>query len=276
MTALSIAIVGPGRAGSALGRALRGAGYPIAAVAGRNPDRVGELAGELGGRAFKTVAAAIDTADLTILAVPDDVIAPLAAELPDSLCSAAGKAVVHLSGAQDRTPLRPLQTLSMRTGVFHPLQTFKREPESVGNIPGSSIGIDADQPLRDALWTMAERIGGHPFSLCGIDRVRYHAAAVLVANYSLTLLAAAKKLMAAAGLDPDSAQSGLLALLQGTLNNLRDSEPREALTGPAARGDTRTIERHLQALAGDSELREIYRLLAERSAKLKQEPEEDL
>lgn len=276
MTDLSIAIVGPGRAGSALARALHAAGYPIAAVAGRDPEHVRTLAAELGASAFTTVAAAVDSAELTILAVPDDVIAPLAAELPDSLCSAAGKAVVHLSGAQDRTPLQPLRGVSVRTGVFHPLQTFRRDPESVRNVPGSSIGIDAAEPLRDQLWRLAERIGGHPFSLDGVDRVRYHAAAVLVANYSVTLLAAARRLMAEAGLDNERAQTGLLALLQGTVNNLRRSEPQDALTGPAARGDTSTIHRHLEALAGDPELREIYRLLADRSRRLKQESEEDL
>jgi predicted short-subunit dehydrogenase-like oxidoreductase (DUF2520 family) len=106
--------------------------------------------------------------------------------------------------------------------------------------------------------------------------VRYHLAAVLVANYSVTLVAAARNLMAEAGLDADRAQTGLLALLQGTINNLRHTKPRAALTGPAARGDTQTIQRHLDALAGDPELREIYRLLAERSARVKQEPEEDL
>src|ERR671927_1135172 len=120
----TIAIIGPGRAGSALARALKPAGYDVAAIGGRNPENVQNLADELGAKAFKTVAGAIDSADLTILAVPDDVIAPLAGELPDSLCSAAGKSVVHLSGAQDRSPLEPLRKLGMRTGVFHPLQTF--------------------------------------------------------------------------------------------------------------------------------------------------------
>jgi predicted short-subunit dehydrogenase-like oxidoreductase (DUF2520 family) len=244
------------------------------AIGGRNPENVQNLADELGARAFKTVAGAIDSADLTVLAVPDDVIAPLAEELPDSLCSAAGKSVVHLSGAQDRTPLDPLRKIGMRTGVFHPLQTFKRDPEAVKNIPGSSIGIDADQPLKDQLWFMAERIGAHPFDLSGIDRVRYHAAAVLVANYSVTLLGAARKLMADAGMDADRAQCGLRALLQGTVNNLKMTSPKEALTGPAARGDTHTIERHLDALANDPKLREIYRLLAERSRNLKEAEEE--
>src|SRR2546430_12382024 len=68
----TIAIIGPGRAGSALGRALHQAGYTIAAIGGRNPDNVRNLAEELGARACQTPATTVDLADLTILAVPDD------------------------------------------------------------------------------------------------------------------------------------------------------------------------------------------------------------
>src|SRR5205085_11998138 len=125
----TIPIIGPGRAGSARGRARHSAGYTIAAVGGRNPDNVRNLATELGGRACQSPATTIDLADLTILAVPDDVILPLSTDMVDSLCSAAGKSVVHLSGAQDRAALRPLaQQGGLRTGVFHPLQTFRRGP----------------------------------------------------------------------------------------------------------------------------------------------------
>ena len=56
----TIAIIGPGRAGSALGRALRSAGYPIAAIGGRNPDNVRNLAEELGARACQSPATAIE------------------------------------------------------------------------------------------------------------------------------------------------------------------------------------------------------------------------
>src|SRR5207237_8710464 len=102
------AIIGPGRAGSALGRALHAAGYTIAAIGGRNPDNVSNLAEELDARACQSPATTIDVADLTILAVPDDVILPLATDMVDSLCSAVGKAAVHLSGAQDPSATTPL------------------------------------------------------------------------------------------------------------------------------------------------------------------------
>ena len=262
----TIAIIGPGRAGSALGRALHQAGYTIAAIGGRNPDNVRNLADELGAQACQSPATTLDLADLTIFAVPDDVILPLATDIVDSLCSAAGKAAVHLSGAQDRSALRPLaERGSVRTGVFHPLQTFRRGPEAVQNVAGTYFGIDADAPLRDQLMQLARDLHGHTFDLSGIDLALYHAAAVFAANYPTTLLAEAITLAVEAGLDGDTARQGMTTLLAGAVNNLRDLAPAEAITGPASRGDQGTIERHLEALKRDPELQRLYRLLADRT-----------
>ena len=265
----TIAIIGPGRAGSALGRALHSAGYTIAAVGGRNPDNVRNLATELGARACQSPATTIDLADLTILAVPDDVILPLSTDMVDSLCSAAGKSVVHLSGAQDRAALRPLaQQGGLRTGVFHPLQTFRRGPQATQNVAGTYFGIDADAPFRDQLMQLARDIGGHPFDLTGVDRALYHAAAVFAANYPTTLLAEAIALASQAGLETETARHGMTALLAGAVKNLTELSPAEAITGPASRGDQGTIQRHLDALKNDPGLQRLYQLLADRTKQL--------
>ena len=276
MLKATIAIVGPGRAGSALGRALYAAGYTVAAIGGRNPDNVRNLAGELGARPCQSPATTIDLADLTILAVPDDVILPLGTDMSESLCSAAGKSVVHLSGAQDRSALRPLaQQASLRTGVFHPLQTFRRGPEAVANVAGTYFGIDADPQFRDQLMQLARDLRGYPFDLTGVDRALYHAAAVFAANYPITLLNEAITLAAQAGLDRETARFGMTTLLAGAVNNLRDLEPADAITGPASRGDQGTIQRHLDALKNDPELQRLYQLLADRTRDLVPKKKED-
>ena len=264
----TIAIIGPGRAGSALGRALHRAGYRIAAVGGRNPENVDSLAKELGAPAVRSVVSAVERADLAILAVPDDVIGPLATEISRSLSPTPGRATVHLSGAQDRSPLEPLAAIGLRTGVFHPLQTFRRGADAADNVPGSYIGIDADPGLHGLLTAMADAVLGHPFDLAGVDRALYHAAAVLAANYPVMLVAEASELARQAGLDEETARRGMATLLGGAVANLRNTSPDEALTGPAARGDLGTIARHLEALNNDPQLQKIYRLLAERVRRL--------
>jgi len=264
----TIGIIGPGRAGSALGRALHAANYAIAAIYARRPERGQLLAAELGARQTRTPEGAVDLADLTILAVPDGVIGALASDLAQAQCAGAGKAVVHLSGAQDQAPLAPLRLAGLQTGVFHAVQTFKTGADTVRNIPGTLFGIDAGERLYPLLETMARDLGGEPFDLRGVDRARYHAAAVFVANYPVTLLAEAKRLMEQAGVPGAIAQRALLQLLRGALNNLNGEEPQDALTGPAVRGDAETIERHLHVLGDDPELQQLYRRLADRTVAL--------
>ena len=274
MTRPTIAIVGPGRAGSTLARALQAAGYHVAAIAGRHPDHARELAYEVTARPVATPAAAAALADLTILAVPDDAIAEVARSLAGAEGDWSGKRVVHLSGAQDRAVLEPLAARGAKTGVFHPLQTFRKAPQATRNLPGTLVGIDADPPLRAELERMADDLRAEPFDLAGVNRPVYHAAAVLVANYAITLLAEATALMEEAGVDRKTAYRGLTRLLLGsTTNSLAVDDPVEALTGPAARGDAGTIARHLRALGGDPELQQIYRLMADRTTSLAQKEE---
>ena len=90
-----VGIVGAGAVGLALGVALDRAGWPVGAVASRDPERRERFRSHVGSaRGFAEAAALVDDVELVILAVPDDVVASLAA----SLRLYAGQAMVHTSG----------------------------------------------------------------------------------------------------------------------------------------------------------------------------------
>jgi len=94
------------------------------------------------------------------------------------------------------------------------------------------------------------------------DKVLYHAAAVLASNYMVTQVKLALDLWREFGVSPEEATNALLPLLQGTLNNIRTVGLPDCLTGPIARGDLDTIERHLLALKDrDPSLLAVYREL---------------
>ncbi len=222
-----ISIIGLGRLGQVLARACQQAGYPIL------PPPEGEL---------------------IFLTVPDRAIAAAAAHLAQGPLS--GKVVIHCSGGQPATQLEPAARAGARIGVFHPLQTFAT-PESP--IDGCFWGIEADPQARAQLEQLARDLGGHPFDLTGIDRPLYHAAAVMIANYTVTLAALGEGLLRQAGLlDPHAAA---MPLLRGAVRNLETLGPARALTGPVARGDAPTVNAHEQALAGLPEVLTVYRAL---------------
>ena len=181
--------------------------------------------------------------DLVLLCVPDSAIAEVAASVP------AGPWVAHVSGA---TPLAALDPHVRRFSV-HPLQTFDRSGDP-SQLDGAWGAVTAeDEAAHDvALW-LAETLGLQPFALADDARTLYHAGAVFVSNYLVTLHRAAALLFAEAGAPVEA----LEPLVRHTIDTGYE------LTGPIARGDWATVERHLAAIGERApQLDHLYETLA--------------
>jgi predicted short-subunit dehydrogenase-like oxidoreductase (DUF2520 family) len=256
----TIAVVGAGRAGGALAAALTAAGRSVVAVAGRDPGRAGLLAARVGARPAPTALAAIRAADLTFLTVPDAAVAGVAASVAASGADLGGRGVVHCSASLGAEAIAALRLTGASVGCLHPLQALAGA-ESAPLFRGALMAIDADPALRAPLRLLADDLGGRPVELIPGTRALYHAAAVLAGNAPLAVLSAAAELLVMAGLLPDIAEQGLLALMEGALANARRVGPRAALTGPVVRGDIATLARHLAALEERPETAALYRAL---------------
>jgi predicted short-subunit dehydrogenase-like oxidoreductase (DUF2520 family) len=211
-----------------------------------------------GGRVGSTVSARLaergiaheaPDAELVLLCVPDRAIGQVAAETP------TGPWIAHVSGA---TPLAALDPHVRRFGL-HPLQTFSKSlgPEQ---LDGAWAAVTAESDDASAVgWWLAETLGLRPFELADDARAAYHAGASMASNYLVTLRAAAGSLLEAAGAPPEA----LDPLIRGVVDT--DFE----LTGPIARGDWETVERHLAAIRAERpELEELYLVLAAATARV--------
>jgi predicted short-subunit dehydrogenase-like oxidoreductase (DUF2520 family) len=240
-----LGFIGAGRAGGALARTLARAGYREIVVASRNPDSARALAASLPGiRAVTSGQAAVDAADIVFITTPDAAIETVVR----ALVWAPGKSVVHTSGAESRQILAHAAGTGGLTGSLHPLQTFAAIDEQA-DLAGVTFALEADEPLKSRLLAIVADIGGIAVVLQVEDRALYHAAAVFMSNYTVTLTKLATDLWAAFGHDHSEALQALLPLLEGTVANLKAMGLPGALTGPVERGDITTIERHLKALA---------------------------
>ncbi len=229
-----IGIVGAGRLGTALAEALSAAGLEV-----RGPLVRGESA----------------SADVVVLCVPDEEIAGAAAAL-------AGSAAIvgHTSGA---TPLAALAPAAASGGAFglHPLQTFALDDGASGPSRFRDAGCAIAGSTPEALGVahaLARAVGMEPFELADEDRAAYHAAASIASNYLVTVQATAEAVAGAAGLDAASARRVLAPLVRATVDNWERFGPRDALTGPVARGDEATVA--LQRAAVERELPELLEL----------------
>jgi len=240
-----IGIVGAGAVGTALGVALSRGGWPIHAVASRDPARRERFRSLVDvTRVFADPEPILDEVELIILAVPDDVVASLAA----SLRMYSGQAMIHTSGALGAEVLDAAMAAGTQTGAFHPLVAFADTERAVAALHGATVAIEGDDQLAAMLADMAEAIGATPVRLAPGSKAAYHAAAVLAAGGVIALLDAIAELGRVAGLDEAGSLAIYGPLIEGTLGNARALGIRAALTGPMTRGDVGTLEAHLATL----------------------------
>ena len=257
----TLGIVGAGRVGSALAHLLHDAGYRVAGVCSRTPASAAILAGQVNAPAFDSAADVALRADLTLLCVPDDAIADMAAAL--AAHDLRGRAVVHTAGAHNASVLDAARAAGAQTGSLHPAFPFASRGADV-SLAGVMFAVEAESALlRRWLTDVVNSLGGYVLDVSPQDKALYHAALVLVSNYTVTLYALGEGLLRGLGAERATADGALNALLEATVDNLKRLGVPDALTGPLVRADSGTVAAHLAALASvDAEIAGLYRQLA--------------
>ncbi|HEX4382711.1 MAG TPA: DUF2520 domain-containing protein [Myxococcales bacterium] len=223
------AVLGAGAVGSALLRELPKAGVRVVARWTRSSEKQ---------------LPKLD-AELVLLAVSDGAVT----ELCDQLQPRRGQLVVHLAGALPLTALRGAQEQGARTGSMHPLRAITKGDDFRGAYTGIA---GSTATARAQLTALSRRLGMKPLNIPDRSRALYHAAAVLAAPAQVALFSeAVRAFQKATGARERDARAALLPLALGALGKLSKSLPAAALTGPAARGDLRTIAAHREVLPKD-------------------------
>jgi predicted short-subunit dehydrogenase-like oxidoreductase (DUF2520 family) len=246
---LKTGFVGAGTTGTALAVRLSQKGWPVAGVSSRTLSSAQKLAGLVSNcHVCRTSQELADAAELVFITTPDDVIARVCSEVHWH----KGQSILHCSGAHSVDILEPAKKLGAAVGSFHPLQTFADVDQAMANLPGSTFALEAEEPLLSTLKELTHLLDGNWVELRPGDKVLYHTAAVFACNYLVTLVKLAQDLWKDFGVSSNEATRALLPLLRGTLNNIDNIGLPSCLTGPVARGDLGTIERHLSALENKS------------------------
>ncbi len=214
----------------------------------------------------------IKEADLILITTPDQAIKKVARELFDLDLVKDQATLVHLSGALDSDILATTSDKNYGRLSLHPLQAIanveqgiNKLPDSFFTIEGNSLGIKQGKEILTALDVDYKIISKEAKPL-------YHAAACVASNYLVALVDLAIKMMEEVGISSDDALSALLPLIKGSMENIAQSDPAQALTGPLARGDQETIKKHLASLkAFLPEKLQLYNELAGQTIELADE-----
>lgn len=253
---MDIVLIGTGNAATILGRRFKAAGHTILQVAGRNSAAASALAYELDTVSTNYWTSVNKNADVYIIAVSDNAIDNITAEL-----KLPGKVVAHTAAA---VPKEVLKSVSNHYGVFYPLQSLRKETESLPDIP---LFVDgSDEKTISVLEKLAHSISAEKVVQAGNDeRVKLHVAAVFVNNFTNYLYVLAEDYCKKEGIDFKL----LLPLIEETASRVKSNSPRSVQTGPAMRHDGETIQKHLELLKTYPELGEVYTFLSDSIEKLK-------
>lgn len=258
----TLAIVGAGRVGRALGLQLREAGWKIGAIITRSAATARRAARFIGeGTPVSGMSRRVLNSTLILIATPDAEISTAANELARvGAEELRGKVVLHTSGALGSSVLSPLRKHGAAIGSMHPLQSFTGV--GVPPLEGKVFAIEGDAMAVRTARKIARTLGGVPLRINAKNKPLYHAAGTLSAGHVLAIVEAATQLLMSIGMKRSEAIRALLPMTRQVLKNYERLGARAAWTGPLERGDRGVVKAHVSALARFSlQYRDAYEAL---------------
>ncbi|BDD03171.1 Rossmann-like and DUF2520 domain-containing protein [Aureibacter tunicatorum] len=250
---LRIGIIGAGKVAWHLAPALENAGHKVVCLYNRNKKNGKALMNRLYNTDFVSEPDfSGKNIDVILLISSDDSLAEISKEIiMDESCILA-----HTSGTASINRLSFAATDHL--GVFYPLQTFSKDKSiEFDNIPICIEGSD-DKTL-GKLEILAKSLSNTVKQLHGNDRKSIHLAAVFACNFSNHMMTIAKQIMGRNKLDFDL----MKPLIAETINKSMAIGPDNGQTGPAVRGDFKTLDNHMNQLKGNHSYQNIYKAITD-------------
>jgi predicted short-subunit dehydrogenase-like oxidoreductase (DUF2520 family) len=227
---MRVLVIGAGKVGRALVKALRAKGATATLRAAR-----------------KGLPRARIEADVIVLAVRDRDLAPLSTALAAERLVSPRAVCVHVAGALDAEVLAPLRAVCRGVAQMHPMIAVA----SITKAPSLARGhvhVQGDREAVKRAQRLARLLGMTPRTFAHLDTIGYHAAAGLVANGAAALAAIGAELLVKAGVARDVVPHMLGPLLRSVADNVEALGFPDALTGPVRRGDAGAVEKHFAIL----------------------------
>ena len=245
----TVAIVGPGRLGQAMGRLLHAAGVQVRFVVARKLERARSATSFIGGgNALTLKDRYLSEADVILLTTSDAAIAPVAGRIAKYRKDWSGRIILHACGSLAASVLDPFNMRGAAVGSLHPYQTVPSPLAGVRNLPGCYWAVEGDRPAVALARRWVKLLDGKAFAIAPEFKPLYHLSAFLVCPTVVTLMDCAERLLGQAGVPKKVIRPMLGKFVSETVDNFVAFGGRKSLTGPAVRGDWATLQRHIAQL----------------------------
>lgn len=253
---MRIGFIGAGRVGYSLSKYLNDSFKNVKGIYSKNIENAIDCANFSVSEYYKDLKTLVFDCDTLFLTVNDDALISVVEELKK--LNIKDKILIHTSGCQSSSIFDSLKDKN-RCMSLHPIYAFSSKYKSYEGIKDIYFTHEGDDALEiEALFP--KRI----ISINADDKIKYHAACVMISNLICGITYEAEKIFKEIGFQ---SIEPFIPLLEDNIKNISKYGPVKALTGPVVRNDSKTVLKHIEALNGrDLEIyKQISRVLVEMS-----------
>lgn len=203
---------------------------------------------------FQSVEDVIAASDSIIFSTPDGVIQNVWNELDKSTVS--GKVICHLSGSLSSDVFSKCEEYGAYPISIHPMFAFSDKESVYQQLKNVSFTLEGNAHAV-ALWQeIFAELGNATVQIDQCVKPKYHAAASILSNHVIAVLASGYELLMECGFTEEEARSFSQVLVRENVEHAITDGVAAALTGPIERGDTGTVLKHLEVM--NEEKKAIY------------------
>lgn len=257
---MKIGFVGAGRAGCSLGKYFTTkAAQADITVTGYNSivEEEARWAAEFtGSSVFERIEDVIVASDAVILSTPDGAIKKVWDTIDKK--NLTGKMLCHLSGSLSSDVFSGIDMHGGYAISIHPMFAFSNKDSVYQQLDSVSFTLEGHPYAVNAWKQQLHALGNRSVVIDQAKKPKYHAAASILSNQVIAVLATGYELLEECGFSEKEARTFSAALVRDNVEHVIADGCVSALTGPIERGDVGTVQKHLQEL-NDGQ-KEMYRV----------------
>jgi predicted short-subunit dehydrogenase-like oxidoreductase (DUF2520 family) len=244
-----ITIIGVGKVGSAMAIELHSKGFEIVCLIDTNLSRLKKVKSVCKCRNAVSAlnAEALEKSEVIIVCLKDDNIQKYVKEVRKY--DFKGKILLHTSGSLTSDVFKSLKAERKNTGSFHPVQTFSKISFTNNKLlSGIYFGAEGGKSALGFINIAVKKLKSNVILIPKSKKALYHLSCVVSSNFLIANFYLLKLFSKSLNITENKFLDILKPLFYNTAKNIHTSGVSESLTGPVSRGDTNTINSHLNLL----------------------------
>ena len=160
-----------------------------------------------------------------------------------------GKIICHLSGSLSSDVFSINEVKGFYPVSVHPLFAFSNKDSIYKQLNKAGFTLEGHEYAVNAWKNLLSQLGNKVVEIDGSVKAKYHAAASILSNHVLAVLATGYELLEECGFSSEEARSFTKGLVSDNIANAIEKGCVESLTGPIERNDIATVNKHLSVLS---------------------------